>query len=169
MQFLHLLVSNDCSIKMMGPPSHFRANTSILCTCIMYIEYGPKGERYFNNFSAVLPSPSHLENWIQFWKLVAVCSWCTHPHTWSSAHVPHQTAECLCVGLYGTTGKVKVQVLSGIPFLGLANPPRSLWKQDIVKTETCCFWHERLLSALSCIQRGLQLAWPALQNKYSPL
>lgn len=54
-------------------------------------------------------------------------------------------------------------VLSGIPFLGLANPPRSLWKQDIVKTETCCFWHERLLSALSLHTTG-----PAISMAGSP-
>lgn len=34
---------------------------------------------------------------------------CSHPNTLSSAHVPHQTLQCLGVCLYGTTGKVKVQ------------------------------------------------------------
>ncbi len=46
--------------------------TSILWTYNMYIEYNieytvQKENKYLYHFSAVLPSPSHLENWIQFW------------------------------------------------------------------------------------------------------
>ncbi len=48
-------------------------STSILCTYIMYIQYiyieytVQKSNKYLYHFSAVLPRPSHLENWIQFW------------------------------------------------------------------------------------------------------
>lgn len=137
-----------------------------------YIEYHQKNALYrkcafyrellFHLFWCITQSNPNL---IKLFTPVAVFTECTHPHTWS--RVPHQTSRIPLSFHLRDKRERPSTVLSGIPFSGLADPPRSLWKQDIVKTETCCFWHERLVSP--SIQRGLQLAWPAPQNKYSPL
>ncbi len=148
-------------------------STSILCTYIMYIEYiyilNIRSKRRKNiciifqqyypalvilrteyNFETssslfMVSTPSHIE----------LCP-CSTSNVWMPLRWPLRDNR-----------ESQSTVLSGIPFLGLADPPRSLWKQDIAKAETCYVWHERLLSL--CIQQGLQLAWPTPQNKYSPL